>query len=284
MCSGWTSATAQVDAEKVPHELSFVLGASAAFGHRALSAGTLDSNDGKRLIIMNIINNRNSLAALVALGTISLASTAMAGGVSWSYFGGGDAGFNGLTNNGALERAVAEGRIGNNAMNGTWERGIWQQGGVGSPVADGQYVWGNGSANEWEFNWDGVSQVTFIVGGQILQWNGVAGDFTDIFIRTRSAADSTLSLNSMNFDGADGNINPGDLISSGSGTVNYLRITNGGATLGAFSLSGIAELSWTGTQPTNSALAFQVKFTNVIPAPGGIVLLGAAGLLTRRRR
>jgi len=229
--------------------------------------------------------NTNKVSfALSAFSALSLTGAVLAGNASWSYFAGGDVGFNALSNNGALERAVAEGRIGNNGLSGTWERGIWQQGGVGSPQVEGQFVWGNGSPTEWEFNWDGVNTVTFIVGGQILSWNGVAGGFTDIFIRTRSAADSSLALTSLNFDGANGNIDPGDLTSIGNGTVEYLRITNGGSQFGAFSLSGDANLSWSGVQPNNSALAFQVKFTNVIPAPGAIALLGVAGVLSRRRR
>lgn len=230
------------------------------------------------------MNMRNSFVALTVVGTLVAANSAFAGGATWSYFAGGDVGFNALTNNGSLERAVAEGRIGNNANNGTWERGIWQQGGVGAPITSANYIWGNATPNTWSFDWDGVSTVTFNVGNTSLSWNAVAGDFTDIFIRTRSAADSALALTSMSFNGVDGNLALGDLVSTGNGDVEYLRITNGGAPLSAFSLGGIADLSWTGAQPSNSALAFQVKFTNVVPAPGALAMLGAAGLVTRRRR
>jgi uncharacterized protein (TIGR03382 family) len=43
-------------------------------------------------------------------------------------------------------------------------------------------------------------------------------------------------------------------------------------------------MDWTGATPTNSALAFQVKLTNVIPTPGALALLGMGGLLVARRR
>lgn len=221
------------------------------------------------------------VAAVFGAGLLS--SSAMAS-VSWSYFGGGDAGFNALTNNGSLERAVAEGRIGNNALSGTWERAIWQQGGVGGTKAEGQFVWGNGSAYAWSFNWDGVNTVTFNLADTSISWNQVAGDFTDIFIRTRSGNDSSLLLSELAFSGVDGNLNPGNLFSTGNGDVNYLQITNGGSPLGAFSLGGLVQFDWTGNPPTNSALAFQVKFTNVIPAPASMALLGLAGVLRRRRR
>jgi len=170
-------------------------------------------------------------------------------------------------------------RIGNNALSGTWETAIWQQGGVGTPQSQAQFVWGNGAATAFSIEYDGASTVTYTVGQTAISWNAVGGPFTDIFIRTRSAADSSVLLSSLDFDGTG----IGDLSSSGNGDVNYIRISNGGSNFGAFTISGLSTFDW-GVQPSNSALAYQVKFSNVIPAPGALALLALVGLVGRRRR
>lgn len=195
----------------------------------------------------------------------------------------GDAGFNALTDNGALERAVTEGRIGDNLASGTWERAIWRQGGV-TMQTNGNFVWTNGQAVGFEINWNGTDTLTYTVGSQSLTWNAVPGAFTDIFVRTRSGADSTLELFDMDIDG----VAFGPLTSTGNGDVQYIRISNDFADFGPFSIKGQARLSWdSANRPTNSALAHQFKFTNTtdIPAPGvaGLLALGA-GLAARRRR
>ncbi|MBX3386421.1 MAG: hypothetical protein KF768_07610 [Phycisphaeraceae bacterium] len=202
-------------------------------------------------------------------------------------FPGGDAGFNALTNNGTLERAVAEGRIGNALTTGTWETAIWQQGGVGVPKSTAQLNINNGASLPFTLVWNGVDTVTYTVGSTTISWNEVAGGFTDIFIRSRSATDSTLSLTNMSIDlNNDASLewSGGSLSSTGNGTVNYLRLTNMGMNFPAFTLSGTQNLSWTGVQPANSALAYQIKLTNVIPAPGAGLLLAFGGLTMFRRR
>ncbi len=199
---------------------------------------------------------------------------------TWSYFAGGDAGFNALSNNGSLERAVTEGRIGNNAVNGTWEQGIWQQGAVNLQV-QGQFAWTNGSLTDWEIVYDGVSSITFTVGTQSISWGGMAGAFTDIFIRSRAATDSTMELVSLDLVGAGLGI--GNLVSSGNGDVDYIRIENMGSNFGAFTLRGQSRMTWTGAAPTNSALAYQVKLTNVVPEPASLALAIPSLLLTVRR-
>jgi hypothetical protein len=202
-----------------------------------------------------------------------------------SPFPGGDAGFNALTNNGALERAVTEGRIGDNLTTGAWERAIWRQGGVGTPERSGQFRWTNAVPADFSVSFDGASTVTFTLGAETLTWDGLARSFTDIFIRTRAAADSRIELAGMTI----GSLSLGSLVSEPTGgqtsDVDYLRISNGGAPIPAFTLAGRATLSWAqGLRPSNSALAFQVKLTNVIPAPGACALFAAAGLAARRRR
>jgi hypothetical protein len=228
---------------------------------------------------------KGMLFALAAATAATLQGAASAG-ATWDYFAGGDAGFNALTNNGALERAVSEGRIGNNALNGTWEQGIWQQGGV-SLKEQAQGTWISGQPVDWSFSWDGLSTVTYYQSnGTTLVWNEVAGSFTDIFIRTRSANDTTsLLLSDMAFDSVAGSdFAIGNLLSTGANDVEYIRVTDGGAPLGAFTLSGRATLTWGGAPPINSSLAWQVKFTNVVPAPAALALLGLAGVSGARRR
>lgn len=206
--------------------------------------------------------------------------TAASAGPTWQYYAGGDAGFNLLSLNGSLERAVTEGRIGNNAMSGTWEMAIWQQGGVGTPQTTAQKAWTNGADVGFTLAYDGVDTITYTIGGTSISWNNLAGPFTDIFIRTRSATDSSVSLTDLDLDG----FSIGNLSSSGNGVVNYLRIQNNSANFGAFTLTGTQNFSWTGAQPSNSALAYQIKLTNVIPEPATLALVAAGGLVLLRRR
>jgi uncharacterized protein (TIGR03382 family) len=213
------------------------------------------------------------MAAGQALATVSVVSVP-----------GGDAEFNTLTANGTLERAVAEGRIGNNvASSGTWERAIWEFGGVGTPKATGGTTWTSGTPLDFSFSFDGANTVTFILGGETLSWGVVSGPFTDIFIRTRNArSDTSILLSDLAVSGYG--LLGSDLSSTTVNEVDYLRIVNTSA-FGAVTVTGKATLAWAGSAPTNSALAFQVKFSNVIPGPGAAALAGlglVAGL--RRRR
>lgn len=216
------------------------------------------------------------------LWTTAVAALAGAahGQVSWSYLNGGDAAFLGLTNGGALERAVTEGRIGNRAMNGQWETAIWQQGAVGTPQTQGQYVFGNNVAVNWSVQFDGASTVTYTLGSSVLTWNAASGGFTDIFVRIRSEADSSITLSNLDLVGSG--LTLGNLASSGGG-VDYLRISNT-SDFGAFTLSGTTLMTWGATPPSGSQLAYQVKLSRVIPAPGAAGLLAVLGVAAARRK
>ncbi|MBX3382569.1 MAG: hypothetical protein KF864_03570 [Phycisphaeraceae bacterium] len=225
----------------------------------------------------------NTTSLKLSLGLcLALTPGALAGWTS-ATFAGGDAGFNTLTNNGSLERSVAEGRIGNGATSGTWERALWQQGGVGMPQAQGQFTFASAASYDWSVSWDGIDTVTFVVDGQSLSWGGVQGAFTDIFIRTRSGADSTILLSGMQLNAQP--IAPASLFSSGNGDVDYIRLSHTGGPAPAFTLSGSVAMTYDAlTRPNNSALAWQVKLTNVIPAPGALAVMSVGLVAAARRR
>ena len=210
------------------------------------------------------------------------ASSAMGGLIVDPAFGG-DADFLALTNNGTLEEAVAEGRIGNAMGNGTWETAIWEQGGVDIPQAQGQLTVNNGLGYDFVVSYDGVSELTYTVDQTTISWDSLGGPFTDIFFRTRSVADATVSLTSLSIFHDGGPTALADIVNSGGG-VGYVRLTNMGSDFGAFTITGIQTLSWTGDAPSNSALAYQIKLTNVVPAPGAAAGLGVLALGLRRRR
>ena len=104
------------------------------------------------------------------------------GATTVSPLAGGDAAFNALTNNGTLERAVVEARIGDSPAGGTWEQAIWKLGAVGQPQTSGQFAWTSGVLVPFTFAFDGASTVTFSLGSSTQTWNAVEGSFTDIFV------------------------------------------------------------------------------------------------------
>lgn len=216
-----------------------------------------------------------TLAAIAALAPTALAD------VSTTTFGGGDLGFNELTNNGSLEQAVIESRIGNaNPEAGIWEVGLWRFGAVGSPLDQAGRSIANGEVASFSISYDGANSLSMSIGDAEVSSSDIGGTFTDIFIRVRGTATSTVELSGLTLGG--------DLLDVSSITghdgVSYLRISNGGAAFGAFTLVGNQSFSWDGARPNNSALAAQFKFTNVIPAPGAAALLGLGGLAAVRRR
>ncbi|MCE2967531.1 MAG: choice-of-anchor W domain-containing protein [Phycisphaerales bacterium] len=215
---------------------------------------------------------------VAAVAAVSMVGSAM-GATTVSPLAGGDAAFNALTNNGTLERAVVEARIGDSPAGGTWEQAIWKLGAVGQPQTSGQFAWTSGVLVPFTFAFDGASTVTFSLGSSTQTWNAVEGSFTDIFVCVRSTSNSSIALTQMSVSGL-GAI--ADLTSSGAVPAAYLRISNTNA-FGAVSISGQMELSWTGQRPNGSGLAAQIKFSN-IPTPGAAAVLGLAGLVATRRR
>jgi len=79
--------------------------------------------------------------------------------------------------------------------------------------------------------------------------------FNEIFIRCRATSNAAVTVADLVLDGE--NVN--DLsTASGTGGLDILRISGAQLTDG-IALTGTATLSWTGTPPTQSNLAFQIK-------------------------
>lgn len=214
-------------------------------------------------------------------------TTAAHAGIVVTPLAGGDAEFLALSNNGTLERAVGEGRIGNNAGNGTWEQAIWELGGVGNPVAQAQLAsFTSGTSVPFSISFDGASTVSYAFGPSTLSWNLIAGPFTDIFLRVRATSTSSAVLSNLFLDlpGAANDTAISTLATGPSGTAEYIRISFMGNNLPAFTLSGDSTFAWSGSVPANSQLAYQVKFSNVVPTPAAASLIVAAGLVGLRRR
>lgn len=201
----------------------------------------------------------------------------------WSYYAGGDIGYNALTNGGALEQGVVEGRIGNRVDIGTWEMGIWRFHDVGPFLAQGQLPWFNGVGAPFSIVYDGATTVTYTMGSTTISTTQLGGTFTDIFLRTRSATFGDVDLRSLQLIGA-GTLAVGPLASTGAADVDYIRIENGGQAFGAFELRGVQTLTWLSTEPPiNSQVNAQFRLTNV-PAPASMVALLPLIACGRRRR
>ena len=225
------------------------------------------------------------MRAILALqaALVLAAAGAARGTPTWSYYADGDAGYDGLTDHRAREQAATVGRIGDNVNGGDWERAILDHA-ADPPAADGQYVWANGRRNKFTVEFDGFSSVRFTLEGRELLWEGLSGDFTDIFIRTRSSAGCTVLLSGLQFSSNDAAFAMGPLTSSGDGDVDYIRIVNDGAPFQSFVISGDATFTWpSGSPPSGSNLMFETRMTNV-PEPGVISLLACGAAARRRRR
>lgn len=229
--------------------------------------------------------NRNSVLlglSMATLGVVASATTANA--VSFMVLPGfGDVDFNNLLANGTTEPWAVESRIGNSALNGTQELQIISQPSNGFNVIEqGQRVWGNGEAVDFKVTFDG-SLLTYMVGSQTLSTTEFGGQapITDLFFRARSTSNSSVSLTNLMVDG----IAIPDLVAAAPDTVTYLKVSDFG---GAFTIMGTSTFSWTGTRPSQSQLAYQIKATTGqgVPEPATVSLLslGVLGLFGSQLR
>lgn len=188
---------------------------------------------------------------------------------------------------------VAEGRIGNNATNGTHEVDLGKD--TSSPFALGQVVWVNGASNQFIISYDpkaGANQkLSFSIAGKTLYFDPV-GQFDDLYLRAKGTTTSTMKLDSLQLktgnDISFSAINDSSYSLTGSGGIDVLQIYNISSALSTgFTLKGYATLFWSGSAPSNSNLAFQVKGVASAPEPGSMAMVvgfGMTALLIFARR
>lgn len=228
-----------------------------------------------------MINLRSAFftLAVVSLGAVSVPTEANAFTVV-DRTGLTDTEFNNMRATGEFtELFVAESRIGNNGFGGNGEREFGINTDTGANVAFGNRVWDNGESVNFILEYTG-SLVNYIVGDQLLSSSTFSSPVTDIFLRTRAANNSTMGLSNLLFNGQAID----DLFSSGLGSsdIDYLQISKIAA---PFTLTGKSLMSWIGTPPKNSALAYQIKVGTTpqvesVPEPGTVGALLAAGALS----
>lgn len=216
--------------------------------------------------------------AVVGLGAVSVPTAASAFTVV-DRTGFTDTEFNQLRTDGLFtELFVAESRIGNNAVGGNGEREFGINTDTGANVAFGDRIWDNGGLVNFTLQYTG-SLVNYIVGDRLLSSSAFSGPVTDIFLRTRAVNNSTMALSDLLFNGQA----ISNLFSSGLGSsdVDYLQISN---ITTPFTLTGKSLMSWTGTTPARSNLAYQIKVGTTpvesVPEPGTVGALLAAGVLS----
>ncbi len=236
-----------------------------------------------------LMNQRKSLVVfgLAAIGIISAPSSASAFTIV-NTPGFNDIAFEQLRTDGKFtELFVAEGRIGNNANNGTHEIDILQDTKVTfTPVAKGDRIWQNGGLVDFILEYTG-SKVTYKVGNQTLITEKFSGGVTDIFLRTNaSPIGGKTSLQKLLFNGTSiGNLESSAVTARDT---DYLQISDVTA---PFTLTGQTSFSWTtANAPTNASLAFQIKVGNspkAVPEPGmvsAIAIVGVASIAYKRRK
>ncbi|WP_313950518.1 choice-of-anchor W domain-containing protein [Nostoc sp. FACHB-110] len=211
-----------------------------------------------------------------------------------------DTDFNLLLDKGDFkELFVAEGRIGNNGTGGNGEREIGINRnvratvGAGLPVAKADFTWGNSKVWDFSLEYTG-SKVTYKVFDTSQTFQLVTQEFsgpvTDIFFRTFANKGSgnnlqnSVALTNLILNGTA----LGNLASSATTTadLDYLHLA-GIST--PFTLTGKTALSWVGTAPSRSNLAFQIKVgtSQSVPEPttlGAIFVASMTGVAALKRK
>jgi hypothetical protein len=176
---------------------------------------------------------------------------------------------------------VAEGRVGNRATNGTFELDLHQSD-PGIIDAQGQYAWQNGATVPFTVTYAAATGlVVFTIDGVTIS-HVYNNPFTDVFMRTRATvADTMILLDNLEINGMPlGDVS--QAVNPGAG-IDILRVEGLDSSMN-MTVTGDVTLAWGATAPSNSQLAFQMKFATVIPSPAGAAALALMGLATLRRR
>jgi len=150
---------------------------------------------------------------------------------------------------------VAEGRIGDLGGYATFELDVGSD--TGAPSQTENYAWQNGMIEPFTVSYDPLSSiVTFSLGGKTLSFTTPYFDFDQIFVRTRAVNPaSSVEIKDIVLNGAAIN----DLSYADGNTGLDILWIKGADLNGGFVFQANAVLSWEGTAPTQSRLAFQVK-------------------------
>jgi len=188
----------------------------------------------------------------------------------------------------------SESRIGDVSGGATFEQGIQRP--TSGYFATADYGWTSGQVLPFSMIYNAISrQIDYQVGAQnittVLAPSDIKG-VTDLFFRLRAvlndetAATVTLAnlrLNGANIDGpwTNSTSTPDVYLVKGSD----VTALTGSSLANGFTLTGDQTLSWMGTRPTNSNLAYQIKVAEAVPEPATIATLGLglAAILRRRR-
>lgn len=176
---------------------------------------------------------------------------------------------------------VGEGRIGNNANNGTFELDIGAE--TSSPAQTAQDVWPKNVDVPFTLAFGG-GVASLVVASKTVSYTPTQTPGGDFFVRTPATRTGTsITIHSRNLDGVP-IPDQSYAVHGTNGGLDILRVA--GADLATpFTLTGMARLNWTGSPPTNSNLAFQLKFgvasgatppAVAITAPASGTLFGAS--------
>ena len=151
---------------------------------------------------------------------------------------------------------VAEGRIGDRGGAATFEIDLGQS--TGSPETSAQYDWQSGVPVPFALTYDYITNdVVFTVDDVVLYWTSELSGYSDIFVRMRAVnADSEILVDDLILDVEAVN---DAAYAEGNGSGLDILWINGGTMGNGFTLTGTVTMSWTGTPPSQSRLAFQIK-------------------------
>jgi hypothetical protein len=129
------------------------------------------------------------------------------------------------------------------------------------PYTSAQYAWQSGRLETFTLSYSNVTGlVTFTLGNVTLYYTTPFIQFGDVFVRTRAVdAGKSVIVQDMVLDGQSVGA-----VSSATGADGLDILWISGATLAdGFTLTGTAVLSWTGSPPSQSRLAFQIKIARL---------------------
>jgi hypothetical protein len=175
----------------------------------------------------------------------------------------------------------AEGRSGNNALNGTFEVDIHNV----SPYViknENQFVWPNNQNVPFSIVYNpsatGNNKFIYTIGSganiRILKFDPTTEpynlDFNGIWFYSRTPQNTTLLVSDLVIENEPVNVNLGAINPTATHFENIL-FRGGDAFADGFTITGNVKFAWTGTIPQNSNMNFNFKIGNVDCVPSTIV-------------